>query len=93
MKLFSFDLKTGWAAKLGRVRREEFLVWGVVGLFIFLVFIILLDGYLFYQSVLIEEGRVVFIKKPPAISSAEIDEMVRIFDERKEKLEEILRTK
>ena len=91
MRFFSFEaLREKLAFKVSGARKEDLLSWGVVALGLFFLLIILWDAYLFYGTLAQVRTAEIPIKKIATFSSAEIDEIIELLDERQKKFEEIL---
>ncbi len=88
MKLFSFDsVKIAPASRISAIGRDEVLVCGVWGLGMILGVLIIWDAYLFYHtfSQTRESGR--SVREEAGLSGNDIDEVIRLLDERREKFD------
>lgn len=83
-----FNIRQG--IKFRGLSREEILVWGTVTILFFLVAIILWDGYLFYHTTIRKRVPGALVKKAVTLSPEEIEEVVNLLDERKQKFDELL---
>lgn len=90
MKLFGPNLnvskRLSWRPYL---RQENVLVWGTIAAFVLSGALLVLDGYLFFTSVLQEGKRMPPIVKLDTVMADEIEEAIKILDEREKKFIEI----
>lgn len=70
--------------------REDFVFWGVVSVFSLTLSLVLLDGYIFFQTLFQEREEVMAVGTFEKISPEYIEEVMRILDEREKKFNEIL---
>lgn len=90
MKLSQFLTKA--IAKLRGLRftRENLTVWGIVALACLFAFVLFWDGYLFYRTVVKGREGAPPLEKRTILTSTELDEVVRLLDERRARFNEIL---
>ena len=93
MTLFGLNLNFRHIKKFIRIPRQEFLLWGTVAVFVLLLTLIAWDGYLFYSTVFKERARGAGVTSREVINAEEIDEVIKLLDEREERFEEILGVK
>lgn len=73
-----------------RLGRDDIMVLGIIILFLFLGAVLFADGYLFYQTVFKKEGASSVIKNSSVLTTADVEDAVKLFDERQKKFDEIL---
>lgn len=77
-----------------RLSHEDILFWGSVFILVLFLALVLVDGYMFYQSVTLQRKVTYALEyKPKTILSQDLDEVIKLLDERQKKFEEILKTK
>lgn len=70
--------------------RKDVIFYGVLAVFVLILSLTMWDGFVFYQTLFEERGEVQVVSSFEKISSEDIDEVVRILDEREKKFKEIL---
>lgn len=88
MKLFSRDsIKIASFARVSTIGRDEVLVWGVVALGVVLGVLIIWDAYLFYYTFSHTREASRSIEEKAGLSANDIDEVIKLLDERKKKFD------
>jgi len=77
-----------------KIKGDNLIFWGVIFLIVLFIALLMLDGYIFYSSV-IGKREIAVISEPPAssLSPKELDEVINLLDERQKKFEKILEGK
>lgn len=86
------NIKFGGRKKLiPALREEDVLVWiFILSCFIFII-ILILDGYLFYQTSSQEANNTEIPQKTNTITSSNIEKIIQILNTREQQFEEILK--
>ena len=75
---------------LSHFGRDEFIILGVIILALFLAALIIFDAYFFYTSLKAEKEVVQAPHKITTLTSVEIDEAIKVLDERQQEFNRIL---
>lgn len=73
------------------LKRDDVVFGGVVAAFFLFLFLLGFAAYLFYSTVMVEREELAGVVRGEIIQGKDIDEVVKILDERAQKSEEILR--
>lgn len=97
---FSFLKFNNWFALGGakkhilRLSHGDILFWGLVFITILFIVLIMLDSYVFYQSVILQRKIThAFEYKSKTLLSKDLDEVIKLLEKKQKKFEEILKTK
>ena len=82
------ELRSG--AGIFTLPRETLIFYGIVLLASLLGLLLAADGYLFYISQLKAESPVPRLSSAPTLSAVEIDEVIRLLNERERKMQKLL---
>lgn len=87
MKLFGININNFSQAAL-RLKKEDVIFWGIVGLAVLLLAFLLVGGFTFYDTATREKTVPVLERETITFSTAQIDEIIGELDERKRKFDE-----
>ena len=92
MKVLDFikKIRPGRPRDSSRVTNQDVLVWGIFFGGIFLLLLILWDGYIFNETLNREFAPQVMTPKTRQLSKEDLDEVIKIMDEREKEFQQIL---
>jgi len=77
-------------AELSHVTLMDIVWWGFISLIVFFLAVILWNAYFFYSRIVVESKKDIVVQERISIVSEDVDEILRILDERQKKFDEIL---
>lgn len=76
---------------MGKIRKRHLIVCALSAIAALAIFLLLTDGYLFYTTVIVAQvPQAVSLPKRSSLLSQDIDEVIRLLDARRQKLDGIL---
>lgn len=85
----NIQLKNRKEKKAFALRREQILIWGTRMLGILFLGMLVVDGSMFYHTILIKKTREIHVVRSVTFSRAKIEAVIHILDERQKQFDEI----
>ena len=70
--------------------REDIVIYGIFAALFLFAALLLWDGYLFYRTTVRKDNQEIFLSPSSPFSENQVDEVIRLLDEREEKFRTLL---